>query len=111
MMSSTSVITAQALGGQGLSPKVYSFPAVRTSSTTTSDSSLPIISVESVDSAEQHLLSYLGLAEPLHDLRLRFLEAFLDGEPVRNILRSALQQRRRFIYDRETCVLRVYTMS
>jgi hypothetical protein len=67
--------------------------------------------VEAVDGAEHHLLSYLALPLSLYDLRLRIPEAVLCSEPVRKLLKSAFQQERRFAYDRETTVLRVYAMS
>jgi hypothetical protein len=110
MSSRTAVITAQALRRQWLS-KARGFAAVSTGSTTTSDSSQPVIAVESVDGAEHHLLSYLALANPLYDLRLRIPEAVLSSKPVDDILRSILRQKRRFAYDRETSVLRVYAIS
>ena len=113
MSSSTAVITTQAPGGQWLS-KAHASAAVPAGSTTTSDSEHPVIAVESVDGAKHHLLSYLALANPLYDLRLRIPEAVLSSKPVDDILRSVLRQEqlnRRFAYDRETSVLRVYAMS
>jgi hypothetical protein len=64
-----------------------------------------------VDGAEHHLRSYLTLANPLYDLRLRIPETLLSSKPVKDILRSVLRQKRRFTYDRETSVLRVYAMA
>jgi hypothetical protein len=110
MSSTTAVIATQAPGGQWLS-KSPGFTAVPTGSTTPSDSSQPAIAVESVGGAERHLLSYLTLANPLYDLRLRIPEAVLFSKPVEDILRSVLRQKRRFTYDRETSVLRVYAMA
>ena len=85
--------------------------AAPTDSTATNDYSQPVIIVKSVDSAEHHLLSYLALANPLYDLRLRIPEAILSSKTVEDILKSALRQKRRFTYDRETSVLRVYAMA
>jgi len=110
MSSTTVVITAQAPREQCLS-KAPGPAAKTTSSTTTSNSEQPVIAVVSVDSAEHHLLSYLALANPLYDLRLQIPEAILSSKPVKDILRSVLRQKRRFAYDRETCVLRVYAMA
>src|SRR5271170_6776708 len=104
--TATAVIATQAPREQWLS-KVRCFP---TGSTATGDSSQPVIA-ESVDGAEHHLLSYLALANPLYDLRLRIPEAVLSSKQVKDILRSVLRQKRRFAYDRETSVLRVYAMA
>jgi hypothetical protein len=109
-MSSTAVIATQAPREQWLS-KAPGFAAVPTGSTTTSDSSQPVIAVESVDDTEHRLLSYLALANPLYDLRLQIPEAFLSSKPIKDILRSVLRQKRRFTYDRETSVLRLYAMA
>jgi len=79
--------------------------------TTTNDSSHPIISVESADAAESHLLSYLESPDTLDDLRLRIPETILFSRPVEKILKSALQLKRRFSYDRETSLLRIYAIA
>jgi hypothetical protein len=105
------VITVQAPGGSRLSLKAHSSPTVGIDFAITSDSSQSIVFVGSVDVAEHHLLSYFRSAEQIHDLRLRIPEAVFDSEPVHNILLTASQQRRRFIYDRETSVLRVHAMA
>jgi hypothetical protein len=110
MSSATTVIATQAPREQWLS-NVQGFTAVPTGSTATSDYSQPVIAVELVDVAENHLRSYLALANPLYDLRLRIPAAVLFSKPVEKILRSVLRQKRRFAYDRETSVLRLYTMS
>ena len=112
MSSTTAVVTAQAPREQCLS-KAPGFATVTTDSTTASHSSHPVIA-ESVDSAERHLLSYLALANPLYDLRLRIPEAVLSSKPVEDILRSVLRQKRqkrKFAYDRETSVLKVYAIA
>jgi len=83
------------------------YPAI----TTTDDSSHPIISVESADVAECHLLSYLGSPDTLDDLRLRIPESLLFSRSVKEILKSALRQKRRFSYDRETSLLRIHAMA
>lgn len=110
MSSATTMIATQAPREQWLS-NVQGFTAVPTGSTATSDYSQPVIAVESVDVAENHLRSYLALANPLYDLRLRIPAAVLFSKPVEKILRSVLRQKRRFAYDRETSVLRLYAMS
>ena len=110
MSSATTVIATQAPREQWLS-KVRDFAAVPTGSTATIDYSQPIIAVESVNTAERHLLSYLALANPLYDLRLRIPTAILFSRPVEKILRSVLRQKRRFAYDRETSILRLYAMA
>jgi len=92
----------------------HSFTIVSDSShdrATTSDSSHPIISVESADTAQCHLLSYLGSPDTLDDLRLRIPEIVLFSRPVEKILKSALLQKRRFSYDRETSLLRIYAIA
>ena len=110
-MSSTTAVTAtQAPREQWLS-EVRGVTAVPTISTVTSDYWQPVIAVESVDAAKQYLLSFLALANPLYDLRLRISESVLFSKPVENILKSVLRQKRKFAYDRETSVLRLYAMA
>jgi hypothetical protein len=86
-MSTAAVIATQAPREQQLS-KVPGFD-----STATSDYSRPIIAVKSVDGAKHRLLSYLALANPLYNLRLRIPEAVLYSKPVEHILRTVLQQK------------------
>jgi len=113
-MSSYTMTITQALRHSSMNASDSSHSATASdlsNSTTVSDSSHPIISVESADTAQCHLLSYLGSPDTLDDLRLRIPETVLFSRPVEKILKSALRQKRKFSYDRETSLLRIYAIA
>jgi hypothetical protein len=75
------------------------------------DSSQPIIVVESIGDAKHRILSYLDLEYPDYDLRLQIPWTIFVHESIEEVLRSLKKQKRRFAYDRETHILKVYSMS
>ena len=111
MSTSTTTITTLAPRGHEITVKCHPSPTVQSSSTIFDDSFNSVITVDSVSAAEHHLRSYLALANPIYDLRLRIREAVLFDKPVKNLLRAAFRQKRRYSYDRESLILRVYARS
>jgi hypothetical protein len=119
MSSLASITTTRAPGGQRLSFQARNLRTAQierldsprpVDSPQPADFSQPAIVIGSVKDAEHHLLSYLG-SDYLDDLRLQIPWTIFVNERIEEVLRSAKKQKRRFAYDRETSVLKVYAMA
>lgn len=69
------------------------------------------IAIQLIDTAEKYISSFFASEATFHDLLLQIPENIFRSRSVETILRSAARQKRRFTYDREKCVLRLYAMS